>query len=103
MIAKKQIDEKHHIEASVGDMIKADIKIIKTSNGQAIPDDEPIILFRGRDKLALPMLLYYKGLCQEDGCTQYQLVSMDKMIKAFDQFYIQHYNKMKQPGITLGK
>jgi hypothetical protein len=43
-----RIDNKHHLEGE---------KIIKTTNGQAIDlEKEPVILFRGRDKLALPMM-----------------------------------------------
>ena len=89
----RKIDEKHHVE---GD------QIIKTTNGQPIPEDEPTILFRGRDHLALPMLTYYRHLCVQDGCTEYQLASMDTMINRFEQFAKEHSEKMKQPGVTRG-
>lgn len=105
----KHIDEKHHVEATCvqpGCSVEKDpainIQIIKTTNGQAIPDNEPIILFRGRDKLALPMLEFYRKLCVVDGATQYQLDSMDKMIKIFEEF-AKTSSTMKQPGCTLGK
>lgn len=90
---KVRIDEKHHIESD---------RIVKTSNGQAMTDDEPRILFRGRDKLALPMLEFYKMLCEKDGCTSYQLESIDKMIAEFREFS-ETSATMKQPGVTLGK
>jgi hypothetical protein len=93
LVGRLQIDEKHHIE----------VKIIKTTNDQPIPDNEPTILFRGRDKLALPMLRYYKELCEKDGATAYQLHSMDVMINKFIDFEREHGDKMKQPGVTLGK
>lgn len=63
---------------------------------------EPVILFRGRDKLALPMLNYYRGLCVADGCTDCQMQSMDDMIRRFQEFSDQSAT-MKQPGCTLGK
>jgi hypothetical protein len=87
-----RIDEKHHIQND---------EIIKTGNGQAIPDDEPRILFRGRDKLALRMLLYYRQLCIVDGCTDFQMQSMDVMLREFTEF-ANESPTMKQPGITKG-
>jgi hypothetical protein len=88
----RKIDEKHYVE---GD------RIFK-NNGQPIPDDEPVIIFRGRDKLALPMLEFYRQLCVGDGCTDFQLASMDSMIQKFRDFSATS-STMKQPGITLGK
>ncbi len=89
----RQIDMKHSID---GD------RIIKTSNGQEIPDHEPTILFRGRDHLALPMLTFYRQLCIDDGCTDYQMESMDEMIRRFKVFAEEHPEVMKQPGVTRG-
>lgn len=89
----KRIDNKHHLEGE---------QIVKTGNGQPIPDDEPVILFRGRDKLALPMLLHYRQLCADDGCTDFQLTSMDDMIRRFKAFSAQSPT-MKQPGCTRGR
>ena len=88
-----RLDNKHHLEGE---------KIVKTGNG--VPIDltmEPVILFRGRDKLALPMLHYYRQLCIADGCTDFQLLSMDDMIRRFQEFAEQSPT-MKQPGITRG-
>ena len=93
-----RIDNKHHIAADAS----CTLQIVKTSNGQTIPDGEPVILFRGRDKLALPMLQFYRKLCVEDGCTDFQLESMDDMIRRFEEF-AKTSSTMKQPGCTLGK
>jgi hypothetical protein len=89
----KRIDNKHHLEGE---------QIVKTGNGVPIPDDEPVILFRGRDKLALPMLRHYRQLCVDDGCTGYQLRSMDDVIRKFEDFASMSAT-MKQPGCTLGR
>lgn len=90
----KIIDTKYHVE---GD------QIIKTGNGQPIPDDEPMILFRAKDRLAIPMLRAYRAICVEDGCTDYHLNGLDKLIQDFGTFKEAHPERMKQPGSTMGK
>jgi len=67
-----------------------------------IPADEPVILFRARDKLALRMLYFYRELCSADGCTDFQLGLMDDMIGRFKAF-AEKSETMKQPGSTLGR
>jgi len=76
--------------------------LIKTGNDQPIPDNEPRIIFRGRDRLAVPMLKFYLKLCVADGCTDYQLKAVNDIIDAFEEF-AETSLTMKQPGITLGK
>jgi len=89
-----KLDDKYHLEGE---------RVVKTGNGIPIDlDREPVIIFRGRDRLALPMLKYYLQLCKEDGATQYQLDSVNNRIRLFEEF--SHTSPtMKQPGITLGK
>ena len=88
------IDLKHHIE---------DGRIIKTGNGHPIPLHEPLLLFRGRDRLALPTLKHYRQLCASSGCTEFQLDSLDEMIYRFEYFADVFSGAMKQPGSTRGK
>lgn len=89
-----RIDNKHHLEGE---------RIIKTGNGQPIDlEKEPVILFRGRDRLALPMLRHYRELCVQDGCTDFQLASLDDMIRRFQEF-ADTSPTMKQPGCTMGR
>jgi len=78
-------------------------KIIKVSNGQPIPDDEPVFILRGRDRLAIETLLYYRSAAIGDGCTDYLLDSVSNMIKEFEKFAAEQPNKMKQPGVTRGR
>jgi hypothetical protein len=110
MILKKRIDEKHHMQVDIPEeILKPEaigdppiaISLVKTGNGVPVPNDEPVILFRGRDKLAVPMLERYRELCVEDGCNDFQLASMDTMINAFKEF-ARTSSTMKQPGITRG-
>lgn len=89
-----RIDNKHHLDGE---------QIVKTGNGVPIDlEKEPVILFRGRDKLALPMLQYYRQMCVADGCNDYQLESMDDMIRQFKEF-ADNSPTMKQPGVTRGR
>ena len=76
------------------------VKVFEDGDTEEVPHGEPTILFRGRDKLAVPMLHYYLELCREDGATEYQLESMKKMIDRFQSH--KDNNITKQPGITMG-
>lgn len=88
----RRIDEKFEI---IGEEIR------KQTTGEVVPESEPTILFRGRDRLALPMLQYYRDLCLEDGATDFQLQSMDRMLARFGEYA--KNNPVKQPGITEGR
>ena len=94
MSVVRQIDLKHHIDEKG--------QIIKTGNGVPIPDNEPLMLFRGRDKLAIPMLLAYRQLCVDDGCNDFQLGQIDELIERFRRFALENPQTMKQPGVTRG-
>lgn len=90
----RKLDEKFHVD---GD------KIVKTSNGEAIPDDEPVFLIRARDRLAIRALYAYQALSANDHCNDYHFEHLNKDIKAFEQFAKDHPERMKQPSITRGK
>lgn len=91
----RKIDLKHHIDDQG--------RLIKTGNGQEIPSDEPLILFRGRDRLAVDMLEHYRKLCIDDGCNDFQLSQVDALLNSFKKFAEDHPDIMKQPGVTRGK
>ncbi len=78
-------------------------EIIKTSNGQAIPREEPLFLLRGRDHLAVEHLRAYRRLCVLDGCNEYILDSIDEAIERFKAYAATYPERMKQPGITRGR
>jgi hypothetical protein len=91
------IDLKHH-----ADVIDGEVAIVKTGNGQVIPQEEPLALFRARDYLAVPLLEHYRKLCEADGCNDFQLGQIDDLISRFSQFAVDYADRMKQPGITRG-
>jgi len=76
---------------------------IVNNAGVPIPEDEPLILFRARDRNALAMLRHYRLLCEEDLCTAFHMDGIDNRIAAFAEFKHLHPERMKQPGITRGK
>lgn len=90
-----RINDRFHIDE--------DYSIIKTSNGQAIPLEEPIIILRGRDHLALPLLRLYRILCEVDNCNDYFLGEVDSSITELFIFKNNYPERMKQPGVTRGK
>lgn len=94
MAIVRQIDLKHHIDEN-GD-------IVKTTNNQVISRDEPTILFRARDYLAVPLLIKYREMCKADGCNDFQLKQVTELIDRFARFAVEHPEVMKQPGITRG-
>ena len=89
----RKIGSKFHIE---------DGEIIKTSNGQPIPRDEPLFLLRARDYLALPLLLHFRELSLADSCTDYHVTGLTDVIAKFQAFAREHPERMKQPGCTRG-
>lgn len=92
MTIGRRIDPKFHIENG---------EIIKTSSGEILSRDEPLILMRGRDRLVLATLRYYRELCRLDGCNDYHLGLIDERIVEFEA-YASDPSRMKQPGITCG-
>lgn len=89
----KRIDGKFSI---AGEMI------VKTTSGEAIPEDEPLFLLRARDRLALPLLRVYEQLSLVDGCNTYHFAALLKTIAEFEEFTRLHGDRMKQPSITRG-
>jgi len=90
----RQIDMKHHIDENGN--------IVKTGNGVVVPLDEPLIMFRGRDYLALPLLIKYQEMCERDGCNDFQLGQIQALIDKFAEFASKNPGVMKQPGVTRG-
>lgn len=90
----RQIDLKHHVDEHG--------EIVKTTNGVVIPREEPLILFRGRDYLAVSLLEEYKKLCVADGCNDFQTGQIDELITRFKTFASANPQTMKQPGVTRG-
>lgn len=79
------------------------MRIVKTSNNEILPDDEPLFLMRARDHLAIPTLKAYREKAVADGCNDWFLGLIDERIEIFEAFAREHPERMKQPGITKGR
>lgn len=71
-------------------------RITNKVSGEAIPADEPIIIFRGRDVRALNMLALYLADCK-DADHRWAVASV---MSRFAAFAAEHPDRMKEPGIT---
>ncbi len=78
-------------------------KIFKKSNGEVIPDDEPLFLLRGRDLLATEFLHLYAKISEERGCNSYHFKKLGETRGGFIKFKNEHPERMKMPSITEGK
>lgn len=78
-------------------------KIYKKSNGEVIPDDEPLFLLRGRDLLAIKFLMAYAEISKEAGCNAYHFLKIGETTGGFIKFKIDYPERMKMPSITEGK
>jgi len=78
-------------------------QIVKTSNGQPVPPEEPVFILRGRDNLALGILTVYTIMAKINGCNNQFLEEMTVPLKEFEDFAKKYPSLMKQPGVTGGK
>jgi hypothetical protein len=89
----------------INDMFHVDSEgfLVKTSNGQRVPEDEPVFILRGRDTLSLVAIESYIGEMEEMGCDRDRINDVRTVAKDFLNFTVLHPERMKQPGITKGK
>ena len=85
----RKLNEMFHLEGE---------RLVKTSNGQFVPDDEPIFILRGRDAIAVEALEYYTSLCHVAGVPEDRLTALDNVVDRF-----RAYTNTKVPGSTHGK
>lgn len=69
------------------------IRLVNRSTDEPIPDDEPIFIFRARDKHARDVLLHYSLLVEDDNHRRVIL----RRCGEFDQFTQAHPERMKEP------
>ncbi len=82
----RQIDSKYKTS---GDITKLD--------GTPIPEDEPLILFRGHDKLLPELLESYLEQCRAAGSPQPHLSTLQQRIDAVKQWQAGNPDKVKVP------
>ncbi len=82
----RQIDGKYKTD---GNITKID--------GTPIPDDEPLVLFRAKDKLLPQVLENYKKLCQDAGCQPQQVETLSPLIQQVKDWQTANQDKVKLP------
>ena len=60
---------------------------------EIIPDDEPVMIFRARDKNAAPMIAFYAKLCRDE---QHRAIVKERL-HHFVDFIHDHPERMKEP------
>jgi hypothetical protein len=68
-------------------------QLVNRATGEAIPDDEPVFVFRARDKHAAMALAAYHNLCAD----QAHRDIVQKRIEDFVRFANAHPDRMKEP------
>lgn len=72
-----------------------DGRIINRASGQAIPLDEPVMVFRGRDIHAVALLSAYLDAIQ--GGPSQHIRAVEARLAAFQNFALTHPDRMRQP------
>jgi hypothetical protein len=90
------------VRSQLNDMFDIRLSLVKRSNGEEVPDEEPLFILRARDRLAVKFLKSYRYICALDGCNGYTLDRVDSCIAMFERFAEDYPERMKQPGVTKG-
>jgi hypothetical protein len=79
-------------------------EVIKLSNGEILPGDEPLFVLRARDVLAIPMLLHFEELIKQQNYDFSFILELgNENQRLFKEFAKEHPERMKLPGVTKGK
>ncbi len=71
-------------------------QFVNRVSGEPIPDDEPVIIFRARDRHALQVLNFYLRTVEDDHHKQ----AIRDRIGEFGAFRDANEDLMKEPGVT---
>ena len=69
---------------------------VTTEHGD-IPDDEPVIVFRARDKLTGPLISAYRKLAEEHGSPPFHLDLIAQAHKRFTDWQQAHADQVRTP------
>ena len=78
-------------------VIDGRVAIVKTRTGEPIPLDEPLALFRAKDRMAVRVLETYLIMCHGDRCTIEFRLALQNLIDDFEHFAKEHPERMKRP------
>lgn len=79
------------------------LQLVKTSNGQAVPEDEPLFVLRGRDVIAHLMIANYICLCSAHHVPEDRIEQLYGVLRDFITYHAKQPEAIKMPGVTHGK
>lgn len=65
------------------------------------PEDEPMFVMRGQDRLALGTLRKYQELAEAHECDQDHLNTIEQTLRQFEHFRVSNPDKIKKPDQGL--
>lgn len=77
--------------------------LVKTSNGERVPDDEPIFILRGRDNCSVSAIGQYIEEMHDTGAPNDRIDAVLEVHEQFRKFAVANQGRMKIPGSTHGK
>lgn len=83
--------------------INDELRLVKTSNGQVVPDDEPLFVVRGRDATAHLVVANYIALCSAYEVPEDRIEQLYGVLRGFIVYLAKHQELIKVPGVTHGK
>lgn len=89
----RKIDDKY----AAMDTANLGLQIVNTRTMDALPEDEPLFLFRAKDHLVIRMLAYYHELCKEARCVPEHTAGAFLMVAQARSFARAHPERMKVP------
>lgn len=67
------------------------------NDGTPLPDNEPMIMFRGQDKLLPELLEHYNELCTKAGSPQTQIEAINQRIESIKRWQAANPDRVKVP------
>lgn len=81
-----------------------DGRIYNRASGEAIPDDEPVFIFRARDKMAIKALEgYLQALAATEPKNYQHIQAVCERIVHFSDFKTNNFHRMKMPDTGATK
>jgi hypothetical protein len=108
IIASRPLTTRFHIEVIHYSSGEIGINIVKTTNGDVVDPEEPLMLVRARDVLAIPLLLCYRALIcaatyPDEEAKKEHLESNYRLVSKFGDWALKFPERMKLPNVTRGK
>lgn len=75
---------------------------VSFSKPNSIGEDEPVIVFRARDPLLLPLLEYYRDLCIRAGTPERHLRAVADGVKGIEEWQLTHATQVPQSASYEG-